>query len=60
MPRRRRADVGHRLVGELVKRACGYFDVVRVRAAKGDAPLFYEAIGFQRLDAPDASHFIRI
>lgn len=60
MPDQRRAGVGRRLVGELLKHARGRFDTVRVRAAKGDAPLFYDALGFHRVDEPDASHAIRI
>lgn len=60
MPDQRRTGVGRRLVGELLGRARGWFGAVRVRAAKGEAPLFYDAVGFQRVDAPDASHCIRI
>ncbi|OFX03814.1 MAG: hypothetical protein A3E78_12950 [Alphaproteobacteria bacterium RIFCSPHIGHO2_12_FULL_63_12] len=60
MPNHRRTGVGHRLVGALLERARGHFAVVRVRAAKGDAPLFYDAIGFQRVGDRDASHKIQI
>jgi len=51
--------VGRRLVAELLRHARGRFAVVRVRAAKGDAPLFYDAISWQRIEEPEASHAIR-
>jgi GNAT superfamily N-acetyltransferase len=60
MPDQRRTGVGRRLVQRILGYARGSFDTVRVRAAKGDAPLFYDAIGFQRVEEPDASHRIRI
>lgn len=56
----RRNGVGRSLVAELLLRAHGCFDAIRVRAARGDAPYFYDALGFERIDEPNASHILRI
>lgn len=58
LPDRRRRGAGKELVGALVEGGAGAFRIIRVRAAKGDAPRFYEAIGFSRIAAADASHAI--
>lgn len=60
LPEQRRTGVGRLLVGELLKCARGCFDIVRVRAAKGDAPFFYDAVGFERVEEPNASHILHV
>lgn len=56
----RRAGVGRRLVEALLARARGAFGLVRVRAARGDANLFYDALGFERVEKPDVTHVMRL
>lgn len=59
MENSRRAGLGRMIVGELVDEARQRFDLVRVRAAsKGGAALFYDALGFCRVNLPDATHLL--
>lgn len=56
----RRIGVGQALLKKLLSAANGSFKTVRVRAAaRGGAPEFYDAVGFTRINAEDASHIWR-
>jgi GNAT superfamily N-acetyltransferase len=59
LPSHRRAGVGRALVREIIDHARGAFKIVRVRAATGDAPLFYDSIGFNRAEGPEVSHLLQ-
>lgn len=58
LPSARRAGVGSVLVESLVAGAWGNFTRVRLRVGTPRSGSFYEAIGFETTDEPDATHEI--
>lgn len=60
LPAFRRRGVAKTLVGALISHARESFQRVRVRAAKGDTPRFYRAIGFEQDEAAEATHAFRL
>ena len=57
-PDARRRGVARLLVARVLARAQGYYVSVRLRTNDPGAMRFYEAIGFERVDSPDATHEI--
>ena len=54
----RRTGVGRAIVRRSLEHAVGHF--VTVRLSTGHAQAFYDAIGFCRMDEPDATHGLRV
>jgi len=53
----RRHGVGQQLVEEIIRRATGHFDVLRLRTQNPQAAVFYERLGFRRaFDDQFATH----
>ena len=55
-PPYRGKGIGKILVVELIERAKGSFPSLRLRAADADAAAFYDALGFDRVTEPTATH----
>ncbi len=56
LPAYRRHGVGRELVEELTKDAAPHFDEVRLRADGKASAKFLTALGYETVDAPDATH----
>lgn len=55
----RRHGVGGQLMEEIIHRATGHFDVLRLRTQNPQAAAFYERLGFRRaFDDQFATHFM--
>jgi len=52
----RRRGIGAALVAEIRRAAAVTFDRLRLRTDNPEAAQFYEAIGFARVNEPDATH----
>jgi hypothetical protein len=58
--RRARRGVAFALVGGLLDAGRPHFEVVRLRVPDARAAAVYEAIGFRRIEARDATHALKI
>ena len=56
----RRRGIGRSLVDTCLDLATGHFERVRLRTFDEGAARFYEAIGFRRIEEPDATHAITL
>lgn len=56
LPRARSLGVGKALVAELLERARTHFERVRLRTVTDEGSRFYEALGFEVTEEPDATH----
>lgn len=60
LPEARRSGAGTELLAAITTAARGQFHLLRLRTNTERGAAFYEALGFERSDAPDASHVMRI
>ena len=58
-PSSRRTGAGTALMTAIVAKARGTFGLLRLRTTTARGAAFYEALGFERCDAADASHILR-
>lgn len=59
-PSARRSGAGTVLMGAIVDKARETFSLLRLRTTTERGAAFYEALGFERSDAPNASHVLRL
>ena len=59
-PSSRRSGAGTALMTAIVAKARGTFSLLRLRTTTARGAAFYEALGFERCDAADASHVLRL
>ncbi|MFM5947672.1 MAG: GNAT family N-acetyltransferase [Novosphingobium sp.] len=60
LPEARRSGAGTELLAAIIVAARSQFQLLRLRTTTERGAAFYEALGFERSDAPDASHMMRI
>ncbi|HQV04614.1 MULTISPECIES: GNAT family N-acetyltransferase [unclassified Novosphingobium] len=59
-PDARRGGAGTALMVEILSAARGHFTLLRLRTTTDRGAAFYEALGFARSDATDASHVMQL
>ena len=59
-PSARRTGAGSELMSTIVGAARESFSLLRLRTTTARGAAFYEALGFERCDAADASHVLRL
>ncbi len=60
LPEARRSGAGTALLMAITTAARRQFKLLRLRTNTDRGAAFYEALGFERSDAPDASHLMRL
>ncbi|MFM5923073.1 MAG: GNAT family N-acetyltransferase [Novosphingobium sp.] len=60
LPGARRGGAGRALMAAIIARSRESFDLLRLRTTTERGAAFYEALGFIRGGAPDASHLLRL